>query len=347
MTKHMNKGLPFDEWPLEDRMMFESLTAEGPIDDGPWVSLSATTIRTRRYSYGHWLGFLRKSHPALLDQPLSARVTRETIKAYTLAMGVNSTQTTVGIELQRLYHTVSAAMPKDDWSWLFAIVQRVRKRAVRAPKPYVLSVDLYRLGLELMEDARNKSALFPRVILSQAEQFRDGLMIAFLAVAPMRRSGFTNLLLGEQVVKIGGLWRVYLSADMVKTGIPENFEIQSELGRYVDEYIEIYRPAFPNSHAHKGMWPYGERPMTDKMVRRYLCKHTKNRLGVAISPHGFRRGAASFLAAADPKNIRAAKDLLQHNSFAITEQHYINGANSRRAGHSLAEIIAQKAAETE
>jgi integrase len=343
----MHKGLPFDEWPPEDRMRFENLTAEGATTDGPWVYLSATTIRNRRYSYGQWLGFLRKSYPALLDEPMSARVTREIVKEYVLAMGVNCTQTTIGTGLQRLYLTISAVMPKDDWSWLFSLVYRVRRRAVRAPKPYVLSVDLYRLGLELMEDARNKSALFPRVILSQAEQFRDGLMIAFLAVAPMRRAGFTNLLLGEQVVKIGGLWRVYLSADMVKTGLPENFEIQSKLGPYVDEYIEIYRPVFPNSHIHKGMWPYGERPMTDKMVRRYLCKHTKNRLGVAISPHGFRRGAATFIAAADPKNIRMAKDLLQHNSFAITEKHYIHGANSRRAGRALAEIFAQKAAETD
>ncbi|NSY20205.1 site-specific integrase [Neorhizobium sp. AL 9.2.2] len=347
MAKHVNKGLAFDSWPADDRAMFENLTVEGAVDDGPWLQLSATTIRNRRYSYGHWLGFLRKAHARLLKEPPGARVTAEAVKDYVLALRQNNTETAISIQLQRLYFTISAAVPQNDWGWLFRLTRRVRKRAVPLSKPYVPSVDLYRLGLELMEDARNKSALFTRIIRSQAEQFRDGLMIAFLAIAPMRRAGFTKLCLEEHVIKIGGMWRVFLSADMVKTGLPEDFEIPTDLGRFVDEYVQTYRPAFPNSDAHAGMWPYGDRPMTDKMVRRYLCKHTKDRLGTAISPHGFRRGAASFLAAADPKSVRAAKDLLQHHSFAVTEKHYIYGANSRRAGQSLAEIIAQKAAEIE
>jgi integrase len=344
MAKHVNEGLKDDDWPADDRVMFENLVAKGAVEDGPWCGLSTTTQRNRRYSYGHWLGFLAKEHPEALTLPPAARVTRQTVKQYVLAMRRNCTETTIGHELNRLYLTVVAAKPDEDWRWLSGLVARIRKRAIPLPKPYALSVDLYTLGLDLMKEARNQAALFERVVLAQAEKFRDGLMIAMLAEAPMRRDGFSKLCLNDNFVKIGGRWRIYLLPELVKTKMRENFEISVELSSCVDEYVAIYRPAFPNANAHNGMWPYLDRPMTDKMVRRYVSKHTERRLGTAISPHGFRRGAASFIAKADPSNIRVAKDLLQHHTFSITEQHYIHGANSRRAGQTLAQVIAKKAA---
>ena len=81
--------------------------------------------------------------------------------------------------------------------------------------------------------------------------------------------------------------------------------------------------------------------MTDKMIRRRIITRTKEMLGVEVSPHRFRNAAATFVAVADPENIRMTKDLLGHKSFQMTEEHYIDGAQSRIAGRELARILGQ------
>lgn len=343
MAKHMNKGLDYRAWPTRDRECFVALHAPANIlDRGPWFTLSETSIRNRRYGYGQWLGYISAMEPGMLDLPPGARITRDTIRGYVGTLRRNCTETAVAICLQRLRLTISEIAPEDDWSWLYRIERRVANGARRLPTPRATSADLYKVGLDLIHDARNKSEIFDRPILSQAEQFRDGLMVAFLVEAPLRRGCFANLRLGEHVFKVGNRWNVFVSAEMTKTGEPQDYEISLQLGGYLDEFLEKYRPVFPCSDQHGGLWPYGDRPMTDKMVRRYIRKHTEQRLGTAISPHGFRRGSATFIAEADPKNIRMAKDLLGHRTFGITEKHYIAAAGSRLAGKALADLILTK-----
>jgi integrase len=192
-----------------------------------------------------------------------------------------------------------------------------------------------------MDSVKSERTPIGPVSLSQAERYRDGLMIAMLAVAPMRRASFSKLCLDDNVIKIAGHWRIYLPTNMVKTRVAQDFAVPEGLGCYLDDYIATYRAAFPLAQHHKGMWPYRHRPMSDKMVRRYVRKHTLERLGYAVSPHDFRRAAASFVAEFDPGNVRAVKDLLGHKSFSMTEKHYIDAPSSRSAGRKLAEIFAR------
>lgn len=340
MTRHLNKGLNFQQWPSEDRTLFERLIGSGDLfDEAAWNALSVVTIRNRRYSYSQWLGFLSGCLPALLELPPPSRVTLDSVRLYVETLRRNCTETAIAIALQRLHLTVVGMDPQTDWNWLYRIQRRIAKGAKPLPKQYLLSVDLYQVGIKLMEDAKNKADFLERIVLSQAEQYRDGLMIALLCEAPMRRAAFTQLSIGETIVKEGEHWRIYLPPEMVKTRTAQSYEISRELGRYIDGYINTYRCAFPNSDKHGGMWPYGDRPMTDKMVRRYLRKHTEQRLGYAVSPHDFRRAAATFMATADPRNARAAKDLLGHTSFQMTEKNYINGPRSRLAGRALSEVV--------
>lgn len=105
-------------------------------------------------------------------------------------------------------------------------------------------------------------------------------------------------------------------------------------------YLLHFRPLFPNATEHAGMWPYKDRPMTDKMIRRCVRRHTAKALGYAVTPHRFRNAAATFTSVVDPKNIRMAKDLLGHSSLFVTEQHYVDGSRSRLAGRQHAEAWA-------
>lgn len=341
MTNRVNVGLKFVSWPEEDRAIFLDLVADGPVKHGTWAHLSRDTIKNRRDVYGRWLGFLCRERPELLAARPAARVTRDSVKAFVLALRISCIETSISKVVQHLYQTISAFSPSSDFDWLFKLSRRIGKRATPLPKPHIVSADLYRVGIEMMDEARADAMNNGHFSRISAEKYRDGLMIAVLVEAPMRRQSFTGLCVHRNITKIGGYWRIFLVPAMVKTAAPEDFELSEQLGSYVQQYLNGVRPLFPNAHLHNGMWPYGDRPMDADMVRRYVRKHTTNRLGVAVSPHGFRRAAASFIVAADPKNIRAAKDLLQHRTFAMTEKHYITPANTRRAGNRLAEIIAR------
>ena len=89
------------------------------------------------------------------------------------------------------------------------------------------------------------------------------------------------------------------------------------------------------------LWTYVGRAMTDKMIRRRTIRWTRGALGVAVSPHRFRNAVANFILASDPENVRMAKDLLGHASFAMTEKHYIDPAQSRLAGRALHNILSK------
>ena len=56
---------------------------------------------------------------------------------------------------------------------------------------------------------------------------------------------------------------------------------------------------------------------------RRIRAHTKKAFGVAINPHLFRDSAATTMAIADPKHVRATAPLLGHRSFSTTERNYV------------------------
>ena len=343
MAKHLNKGLEYVLWPASDRQAFERLSKEGDIfDRGAWSHLSVISVRSRKYGYGKWLGFLSNSEKEALNSMPAERVSRSAVEAYVASLRRNCTETTAAICVQHLRLTISAIAPELDWHWLYRVERRLANRATPLPKKRVLSLDLYALGLQMIDEAKSKAFIHGRPILAAVEHFRDGLMIALLAEAPMRRAAFAGLCIGENVIKVAGRWRIYVTAFMVKTRVAQDYELSEELGTYLDEYLDTFRPVFENSGGHQGMWPYGERPMVDKMIRRYLRKHTEAYLGYAVTPHDFRRAAATFAATADPGNVLVAKDLLGHQSFAMTEKHYVHGARSRLAANVLADAIGRK-----
>ena len=208
--------------------------------------------------------------------------------------------------------------------------------------PQALSSDLYAIGLRLMDRALAKASALGRLTKSCAVRYRDGLLIATLAEAPMRRGAFSRLQVGEHVIRVGQRWYLTVPAEFTKTKTAQEYELSDRLSRYMSIYLEQIRCEFPGADRHDSLWPYEGRAMTDKMIRRRTVKWTSRALGFPVSPHRFRNAAATFISIADPENIRVAKDLLGHRSFSMTEKHYIDGAQSRIAGRELAALLAER-----
>lgn len=341
MTRHLNSAMSFEAWPPQDKELFQrAFEGIDLFDSGPGSSLAPATKYGRKTDYGQWVGFLAHIYPETLELPPWDRVDHRRVEDYVGYLRQNCRETTIAHRLARLFYTIRLMSPGRDWQWLYRISRRIAAKAVPIKHRQVLSSDLYALGLRLMDRALIKANALGRLTKSCAVAYRDGLLIATLVEAPIRRGAFSRLLVGDHMMKVGQRWCLTVPAENTKTKMEQEYELSDRLSRYMDIYLDQVRLEFPGAVQHSGLWPYEGRPMTDKMIRRRVIKWTRIGLGFEVSPHRFRNAAATLISMADPENIRVAKDLLGHRSFAMTEKHYIDGAQSRIAGRELAAILA-------
>ncbi|MER8601016.1 site-specific integrase [Mesorhizobium sp. M1339] len=342
MTRHLNIGMPFDDWPVRDRQLFARAFENVDIfERGP--ALAPSTKYGRKSDYGRWLGFLFQAFPEALEQAPQERVDQSRVEDYVAYLRQNCRDTTVAHCLGRLFYTVRAMCPDHDFQWLYRTMRLIAVKAEPIKHPQVLSSDLYPIGFRLMDRAMVKAKALGRLTKSSAMAYRDGLLIATLVEAPMRRGPFSRLTTDDHIVRVGAQWCLAVPAELTKTKTAQEYQLSERLSAYVDTYLGRIRLAFPGADTHNGLWPYEGRPMTDKMIRRRIIKWTRLSLGFAVSPHRFRNAAATLISIADPENIRVAKDLLGHRSFSMTEKHYIDGAQARIAGRELAAVLTTRA----
>ena len=337
MARRFNLALPFREWPDVDQGLFATAHPRGDIFDRRRnAQLSERTVYARRSAYGQFLKILVCHRPDQLSLQPDQRLTADNLRLATEVLGRNCSEHTVAIFLQKIYLTARAMYPIGEWGWMYLAQRRLQIRAAPLPHREVLSSQVYPVGLMLMEKAIAETGAGDTPTMSSSEIFRDGLMIALLAEQPMRRAELAALRIDDHLEKIGDQWIVNIPPELVKTHHARRYELSARLSALVEVYLSHYRPIFPNAQGHSSMWPYKDRPMSDKMIRRYVRKRTQDALGFAVTPHRFRNAAATFTSVADPANIRMAKGLLGHASLAVTEKHYVEGSRSRLAGRAHA-----------
>jgi integrase/recombinase XerD len=331
--------LPYAAWPEDDRARWETAFKAGNDlfdDQRPAAHLSEPTRLALQYAYGKFLAFLAARHRELLDLAPAKRLSREIIKDYVKWQPATCGGTTLGIYLHHLWMTLRYICPLVDWSWLLIISKRIAAKVKHKPEKHhlVTSETLYALGVEMMD----------RVILcgmtattrTRQNAYRDGLIIALLALIPLRRRTLAALRIGKHLIRSADLWALDIPAEDVKTKRPLEYPISSELAGYIDVYLNEIRLRIPGAKTHDYLWPSSRgRPMSDRVIYGAVRRRTRKALGVPVTLQRFRSAAATLWSSRDPANVRAAKDILGHASFGTTEKHYIM-AQSRLAGRALA-----------
>jgi integrase/recombinase XerD len=339
------KGVPilelaFATWPEADRKLWQEAfrAADDPFDEcGSAAHLASATQRVLRSSHGIFLGFLASRHAELLGRPPAARLDRGLTEIYVAWRRTTCGDAALASDLHLLRRALGYICPGADWSWLLPIAKRIAARA--QPKPprvhLVTSDQLYALGMELMD----KADKFDRIRKVDAFQYRDGLIIALLAVIPLRRRTLAALRVGENLVKSGNLWALDIAAKDTKTRRALDYPLSAQLSARIDVYLETFRDKIPGATAHAALWPSNlGLPMDGGGIYEAVRKRTRSAFGVAINLHRFRHAAATFWTSRDPKNVRGVRDLLGQWSFGTPEKHYIM-AHSRLAGRALARAI--------
>jgi integrase len=251
-------------------------------------------------------------------------VTQENILDYVRYLEPRVSSVTLAQSLRKIARVASFMDPGRDWRWLRRLVRRLQFRArPRDRRNDVVEIrDLFRLGLQLMDRAdKAETTAFSRALL-----YRDGLIIALLAVDPLRLTNITGLEIGRSLIKDGTTWSLNIPAEETKAGRLHLAILPDWCAPCIDRYIEHYRPLFRNAHATSRLWlSRNGRPLDDDSLYNLVCKRTYEAFGKKINPHLFRSCLATSTAIHHGAQIGLAITVLDHKSSEVTERHYNQG----------------------
>lgn len=338
------------DWPALDRQLWlAAITPSDPFAEGGGTRAHHRFRSNRKVTqnYGRWLTFLMGQgllgphvHPA-------ERITLEAVKAYVAELeALQNRKYTILGRLQDLGVMAKAIAPDRDWAFISRLASWVRGKP-EAPRDkrsrLVGSEELYGLGLALI--ARSTTQSTSRLA---AMMFRDGLMIALLALRPMRRGNFINLTIGVDLVRNGAGWTIILPGTVTKNHAELSFPWPEQLLEPLETYLTIHRPILAKL-VSRWKAPIGDRlwvsahgsPMTEMTLYDMITKRTRAAFGRSINPHLFRDAAATTTAIHDPDHVRLAAPLLGHRSLATTERYY-QQAQSLEAHRMYARVIVNR-----
>jgi integrase len=336
------RSLPIEFWPEADRRawMSASQPSQRLKRGGAGSHMKLITLNDLGRRYGYFLDCLNRR--GLLDpnKAAGAHVTPENVDTYLKELIARVSSVTAYGSIYKLRRACELIDPASDLSWLadiekdLALMMRPRSKAER----WVLTEVLVEAGLALIAEAEN-SRKMPK--LSQARQVRNGLMVAMLAMHPVRLKNFADLEIGRNFVEINGSWWIALSASETKEGRPDERRIDDLLQPALDRYLRKYRPALAEGdQSNAALWLSSNdgASMSYSGVERALTEATRAAVGVAVSPHLFRTAIASSAAIHGGASPHLASALLHHTDPRVTEAHY-NRASSISSGDSLRRII--------
>jgi integrase/recombinase XerD len=158
---------------------------------------------------------------------------------------------------------------------------------------------------------------------------RDGLIIALLALVPLRRGNLLSLAMGTCLIKNADQWTILITSKKSKNHDTLEYALPEMLVPHLQAYLEVHRPVLTkqvnrwkaDTGNHLWVSSHGS-PMTEMAIYDAIAKRTKAAFGTAINPHLFRDEAATALAIHDPAHVRSAAPLLGLRQLSTTERYY-------------------------
>ncbi len=272
----------------------------------------------------------------------AANVTVDNVDAYIAELKERVSSVTVYGSICKLRRVAQIIAPVRDLAWLvdiernLALVMRPRSKFERV----VTTEVLVEAGLTFIHEAEISPSLTE---LARACQARNGLMVALLALCPIRLKNFAALEIGRSFVKTQDRWWIILSASETKENRPDERPINELLTPIIGRYLGQYRPVLAGiGNPPSALWLSSSTgaAMSYRRVRGVLSSTTLATIGVEVNPHLFRTCAASTAASYGGENPHLASALLHHTHPSVTDAHY-NRATSLSASESLRQIVRQ------
>jgi len=322
------------EWPDADQKLWQQVTAQGSVLDENLNRSALWRIPTRkrvRQGYGRWLSFLMSTGRIVSDAGPSERIVRLNVYSYVSCLQEQVTPWTVWSYTVSLWQAARSFAPEEDWEWLYVLIAKLkllrtpsRNKRARMQSPAIIANWAFSRLNELNEGWLKDT--------QEALAYRNILMVALLALCPIRLRNLVMIRIGKHLSKIEDRYKLDFEPSEVKTDRYLTHFLPTELTTYIDAWLEIWRPILLEDPTIDALW-IGIRgaPMRSRGVYGCVAATTEAAFGTSINPHLFRDIAASWVVDMTPENVGIASSLLGHINPATTEDHYIQ-ANQAVAG---------------
>lgn len=347
------RSLPLAEWPDAERSAWNSARRVGRrfAPGGPASRFCQETCDDLERRYGQFLNYCRRTGRLEGSTEPGALVEPTAIAGFVVELQARVRSVTVARTIYKVCRTARLIAPARDFSWLAEIAKDLELVAEPMNKSgrLVTSERLVEAGLTLVQEAKlaTSSSLRTRSVMA-----RNGLMIAILALCPIRLKNFAGLEIGQSFVALDDSW--WIALRKTKSGRPDERPIPNYINPAIQEYLEIYRPFLIGTHEGQGVVADAQsenakrneslwvgclgKPLSEVQIWRSVRDTTRATLGVEICPHLVRASAATTAAlhAGDMPNLASA--LLHHTDRTVTDEHY-NRAHSLSVALQYARII--------
>jgi integrase len=333
------RSLPVAEWPAADRLGW--VTACRPAErlkrGGAACHLLPVSRQDIANRYGLYLDFLKRS--GRLDAAGSAisLVNPANVTGFITELQARVRPVTVWNSVYKLRRAAQLIAPDADFGWLteiekdLALVMVPRSKADRL----VLTERLVETGLTLIREAM----MFRKTERARAVGLRNGLLIALLALHPIRIKNFAALTIRKTFININNCWWLCIPSDDTKSRRADERQVPEFIADAVNSYVKTHRAVLCRYVDNRALWVSSTtgRQLTTKNLGTLISKLTRETIGIDVSPHLFRTAGASTAAVYGGNHPHLASALLNHRDPRITEEHY-NQATALSAGNEYALI---------
>jgi integrase len=336
------RSLPIEQWPPADRDAWAMACrpSQRLIRGGAGAHMKPITLSDLARRYGYFLDYLDRIAKLNCNATAAGQVTPKNVAGYIEELRARVSSVTTYGSIYKLRRASQLLDRIGDFGWLaelendLAMVMQPRSKMGR----FVLSEVLVECGLTLMAEADVSNT---HSHLAKARQFRNGLMVAMLALHPIRLKNFASLEIGNNLVEIDGHWWIVLSSAATKEARPDERRIDEIIAPKLRTYLSKYRPVLlGKSDKHNALWLSSASglPMAYSAIAVAIEITTRTAIGIKIGPHMFRTAAASSSAIYAGYIPNLATALLHHRDYRITEEHY-NRASSFSAATEFGQLI--------
>jgi site-specific recombinase XerD len=254
-------------------------------------------------------------------------VTVDNLRGFIAELQARVRSVTVWNSIYKLRRAAQLIAPTGDFKWLteiekdIALTMTPRSKADRL----VLTERLVEAGLTFIEEAE----IFGNTALASAKGVRNGLLVALLALHPIRIKNFAALKIADTLINVDGRWWLHIPSDDTKSHRMDERQIPEFVMDVVNSYVETHRSVLCRGREHPALWVSSTtgRQLTTKNLGTLISKITLQTIGVDVSPHLFRTAGASTAALYGRGRPHLASALLGHRGSRVTEEHYNFSAN--------------------
>jgi integrase/recombinase XerD len=186
------------------------------------------------------------------EAAVADRLDRDRVREYIVFLRQYLAPGTVASMVTRLHKAIRVMVPGAELDWLRAGATRLQAGATPTrdkASRLVGSECLFQAGLELMQRAGEEPT-----VKTQALRYRDGLMIAFLALRPVRLSNLAAIQLGQHLIDDFEIVHVRFAATEMKNMRALKFSWPQLLIEALRTYLTVHRPVLLAGQSVRELW---------------------------------------------------------------------------------------------